>query len=217
VSSRVVRLLLLVVAAVAVHQALVRCGRRWGATEDELRQPLPGDELVPAPASQATQAVTIATSPAAVWPWLVQMGVDRAGLYTLLWVENGLLRLGVKNADRIVPEWQELKVGDVIAFTPEGYPGGRRGPMVAAIDPNRALVLCHGESVDACPGTWQFVLQDQQGQDDGATRLLMRSRSAVSRPLARKLFDAILEPGYLIMDLGMLRGIKARAERAAGT
>lgn len=32
---------------------------RWGASEDEVRKPLPGDELVPQPKIQSTRAVTI--------------------------------------------------------------------------------------------------------------------------------------------------------------
>ena len=194
------------------HRLIVRVGRGWGADRNELIEPLPGDELVPDTDGQATMAITIDAPPEAVWPWLVQMGVDRGGLYSLLWVENGLLHLGVKNANRIVPEWQDLKVGDIVAFTPECYPGGRHGPTVTAIEPNRALILAHGENPETAVGSWQFVLEPEV---DGATRLLMRSRSSAEKPLGLKVFDAVAEPGYLIMDIAMLRGIKERAEKAA--
>jgi hypothetical protein len=56
--------------------------------------------------------VTIEAPPEQVWPWLAQMGQDRAGFYTYEWFENGLLRLNIHNADRIVPEWQNITVGD---------------------------------------------------------------------------------------------------------
>jgi len=211
-SRWIFRLLVFVGAFALVHRLIVRMGRGWGADQDEVVEPLPGDELVPITDGQATMAISIDAPPEDVWPWLVQMGVDRGGLYSLLWVENGLLRLGVKNADRIVPEWQDLKVGDMIAFTPEGYPSGRYGPTVTAIEPNRALVMAHGTDPGAAVGSWQFVLEPE---DDGTTRLLMRSRSSANKPSGLKLFDALAEPGYLIMDIAMLRGIKERAEGRA--
>lgn len=194
----------------AMHRLIVSFGRRWGAEAHELTASLPGDDLVAEADSQATMAITIDAPPEQVWPWLVQMGVDRAGFYSLLPVENGIFRLGVENADRIVPEWQDLKVGDTVAFMPAGYPGGRRGPRVTAIEPNRALVLNLGGVTGDTPGSWQFILEPEAPQ---ATRLLMRSRSAADRPAGLKLFDAVAEPGYLIMDIAMLRGIKERAER----
>lgn len=182
----------------------------WGTTDAELTAPLPGDDLVPKARTQWTNAVTIDAPPEAVWPWLVQMGVDRAGLYTYTWIENGLLRLGVTNADRIVPEWQHLAVGDIIAYTPEEYPTGRTGPYVATLEPNRALVLCNGKQGEPCPGTMQIVLNSQP---DGATRLIVRNRSSADTPLLATLPDRILEPGYFVMQRGMMLGIKERAER----
>jgi hypothetical protein len=41
------------------------------------------------------------------------MGPGRAGAYTYDWIEN-LLGLNVHSADRIVPEWQHLEVGQVL-------------------------------------------------------------------------------------------------------
>ena len=184
----------------------------WGATAAEARDPLPGDEIVPEAASQVTLAVDIDAPPEAVWPWLVQMGVDRAGLYTYTWMENGVLGLGVENADRIHPEWQDLRPGDLIAFTPEDYPGGRSGPLVVTIVPNEALLLCTGEEATDCPGTWQFVLQDR---GDGTTRLVFRGRISGDGPLAVRMMDLGLEPGYFLMERKMLLGIKERAERTA--
>lgn len=186
----------------------------WGATEEEIHQELPGDELISKVGTQATMAVTIAAPPRSVWPWLVQMGVDRAGFYTYLFMENTLLRLGVTNADRIVPEWQNLKIGDHIWFNPEDYLTPRMGPVVAAMETNSSLVLCHGELDQPCPGTWQFVLYERSG---GRTRLLLRERRSADEPLSTRLPNLILEPGYFIMDRGMLLGIKERAERWAAS
>ena len=202
---------LALVPAVA-YPATWLIGRRWGATRSEMENALPGDALVPEAAWQTTMAVTIDAPPEEIWPWLVQMGVDRAGLYSLLWVENGVFHLGVKNADRIHPEWQDLKVGDIVAFMPEGYPGGRRGPVVTEVDPQRALVLCLGDDPAHCPGSWQFVLE---GQWNGSTRLLLRARTSADRSFWSRLPDLVLEPGYAMMNVAMLLGIKDRVERAA--
>jgi hypothetical protein len=182
---------------------------RWGATDEETRRPLPGDELVPAPRAQSTWAVSIMAPPERVWPWLVQMGQDRAGFYTYEWFENRVLRLDIHNADRIVAEWQDVQVGDRLWFYPERYPiKPRSGPRVVAVEPDHALLLCHQvtEDVDTCPGTWQFVL----GPDgENATRLILRSRSG---PSPTTWFDILAEPAYFAMTRGMLLGIKRRAE-----
>jgi|GEM_PF-2492372 len=152
----------------------------WGAQEDEIQKALPGDELVPNPAFVTTKAITIAAPPAAIYPWLLQLGVDRGGMYSYLWVENWLLRLHVKNIDEIRPEWQKLQVGDFIRFTPQSYsqhPGP--GFFVMALEPNRTLIACFGlenQPPDCTKSaTWQFVLEPQA---NGTTRLLLRGRSA---------------------------------------
>jgi hypothetical protein len=182
---------------------------RWGATDEETRRALPGDELVPTARAQSTWAVSIATPAERVWPWLVQMGQDRAGFYTYEWFENRMLRLDIHNADRVVPEWQHLRVGDRLWFYPERYPiKPRGGPRVVAIEPNRALLLCHQvtDDADSCPGTWQFVLEPA---GDRSTRLLLRARSG---PGPTTWFDTLAEPVYFLMTRGMLLGIKRRAE-----
>lgn len=40
----------------------------WGASDDEVREPLRGDEEVPSPTVQATRAITIGAPPKDVWP-----------------------------------------------------------------------------------------------------------------------------------------------------
>lgn len=204
---------LAVAAAVGVftHGVLPWALGTWGATELETSMPLPGDELIPDPDGIQTMAVTVSAPAEQVWPWLMQMGVDRAGLYSYTWVENGLLHLGVTNADRINPEWQDLTVGDIIAFTPEGYPGGRNGPRVVELESSRHLVLdsSPGAQPGTVTGTWQFVLHDAGG---GCTRLLLRTRTGPGRPAGLRIMDFLLRPGYLVMDRAMLLGIKHRAE-----
>jgi hypothetical protein len=205
VVGRVILGLVVLAAVVVITYVLARPWiSTWGATEDEAARNLPGDELVLDTTSTSTLAVTIEAPPEEVWSWLVQMGVDRGGFYTYLLVENTLMRIGVHNADRIHPEWQDIEVGDHFWFTPEEYPGPRQGPVVMDIQKNRALILCEGKSAEDCPGTWQFVLDEQ---NDGSTRLLFRDKgSGFAEP--------ILEPGFVVMNRGMLLGLEQKAEGA---
>ena len=55
---------------------------RWGATEEEVEQSIPGDEEITQANYQSTRAITINAQAASIWPWLVQMGQGRGGFYT---------------------------------------------------------------------------------------------------------------------------------------
>jgi hypothetical protein len=94
-------------ATVVGGYLLRRQGLRWGATDQEVHKPLPGDEIVPHPMLETTHAVTVQASAGEMWPWLVQMGVGRGGLYSYDWLEN-LADLDVHSAEEIVPELQDL-------------------------------------------------------------------------------------------------------------
>lgn len=172
----------------------------WGATREEATGPLPGDELLERPSLTATRAVTIDAGPAAVWPWLIQMGPDRGGAYTYDWVEN-LFGLRMHSASELIPEFQAMRVGDA-------FPLGR-GPVlrVAALDPRRSLVL----RSDDGRWVWALVLFPT----NGGTRLISRNRITLpGGARASRLFsEYVMEPGSLIMERKMLLGIKDRAER----
>jgi hypothetical protein len=192
---------------------------RWGATDAEVYQSLPGDELVLHPKLTATHAITIHASAAEVWPWLVQMGQGRAGFYSYDWLEN-VFGLEIHNADRIIPEYQVLKVGDLVPVAPGGF-----GPPVVALEPNRVLVL--GGTLDTRTGrtlaashnvpaeyhavSWVFFLEPV---DAKTTRLIERFRADWSPSLRNALFNRVLlEPASFVMERKMLLGIKERAER----
>ena len=105
----------------------------WGATDDEVARLLPGDGDVPQPTFNATRAVTIAARPDEIWPWLIQIGVTRAGWYGYDWLAN----LGHPSAERILPEFQRLAGGDVLPPRPHGTQGQRvraRAPFAARAD-----------------------------------------------------------------------------------
>ena len=178
---------------------------RRGARTSERDAPLPGDDIVAEARTGYTLAITIRATPSAVWPWLVQMGQGRGGFYTHEWVER-LLRAGIRNADGIVPALQRLAVGDTIRLTPDPYLG-RPGQFmtVAEVRPERALVL-RQTLPNGTTATWALVLRPEGHR---GTRLLSRRRGTrASR------FDRAMAPGYVFMDRGVLRGIRARAEAA---
>jgi hypothetical protein len=187
---------------------------RMGSTKEEVERSLPGDDLVPNPKFVWNQAITIHASAAEVWPWLVQIGNQRAGWYS--W--DGLHRLmGIagcpdddgRSANRIIPELQNLKVGDLIRMAPEKT--GMPGYTVASIEPERALIT-HIDGENAA--SWVWVL-DPIGTD--RTRLITRFRQTWEPGLMNALMFGIAdELGSLVMTPKTLSGIKQRAETALG-
>lgn len=182
---------------------------RWGATEQESKEPLPGDDCVPAPRLSYTRAITINAPAAAVWPWLVQMGQGRGGLYSYDGLEN-LIGCQIHSADKILPEYQNLKVGDHVLFGPEEkkFPG----QVVAGIEPERMILMFGLDPATRQAeksATWVFVLKEQA---DGTTRLLVRGRNGYRPSFANDLVWHITEPIAFVMERRMLRGIKARVE-----
>lgn len=184
--------------------------QRWGATDDEVGRTLPGDELVPGARDVATRAVTVRAPVDEAWAWLVQIGQHRAGFYSYTVLEN-LVGCEMHNADRIVPEWQHLDVGDPIWLASEQRYGRLGIQIVADLDPGHAITLmgegdvarlARGEPVR--DGAWSFVVDSI---DERTTRFLVRSRS----PRVKHAFDAI----HFVMERGMMLGLKARAERRA--
>jgi hypothetical protein len=168
----------------------------WGATCEDLHRPLPGDELVPAPATQSTRAVTIEAPPEAVWPWLAQIGQDRAGFYSYEWLEN-FAGCKMHNADEIHPEWQSREPGDTVYLHPlSGLP-------VAVFESGRVFAL----------ENWGAFVLEQHGPGD--TRLIARGRT--TRGLGALANALLMEIPHFVMERKMLLGIKERAERAHTT
>ena len=99
---------------------------RWGATDDEVNDTVPGDELVPAADLTATRAVTVRASADGVWPWLAQLGQGRGGFYSYDFLEN-LVGCSIHSAERVVPEWQSIDVGDAVHLHSDRSERGHRG------------------------------------------------------------------------------------------
>ena len=187
---------------------------RWGAMDDEMDMPLPGDALVPEPRGESTRAITIDAPPKKVWPWLVQMGQGRGGLYSYDWLEN-MIGLEIHSADEILPDYQKLNVGDVIRLMPEGNEPDLHFE-VALLEAEKALVLLTpGTREEAYAtgmpfATWAFILQPLSG---GRSRLIIRFRTDFDpNPTGFVMNKYALEPVHFLMEQKMMQGIKARAE-----
>lgn len=194
----------LAVLAVIVIVALMPWMDRWGATDEEIAASFAGDALIPSPRIAYTRAISIHATPEEIYPWIVQLGAERGGMYSYEWFETNILRCELINADRIHEEWQNLKVGDQVKMCP-----GTSGPPpyeVAMMESNQAIILGHEEN-GTWVEVWQFILVPQA---DGSTRLILRSRNN-----AQGWFWDVIRPGEFIMARGMILGIKERAETMA--
>ncbi len=180
---------------------------RIAATAREHRLALPGDELVQGAAETLTHAVTVHCAPRELWPWLVQMGADRAGWYSYDWIDNGRRR----SVDRIVPELQRPPVGAIFP----ALPGERDGFVLVEQESNHWLVLGWPAETGGYLVTWAFVLS---GAGPNLTRLVVRVRASASYrfrglPRANGLWLARLV--HFVMQRRQLVGIVRRAERRA--
>jgi hypothetical protein len=163
-----------------------------------------GDTYVTLPSYEATLGVTINTAPADIWPWLLQMGYRRGGLYSYDWLDRLFGYLDAPSAERVLPEWQRLAVGDEI-------PIGRGGGFpVKAIEPVRSLVF--GGRAQDVEWSWELGLVPH---GNGRTRLLSRNRVSMP-PSIRSWFTMLfIEPAAFVMTRKMLLGIKRRVEAMA--
>jgi proline iminopeptidase len=191
----------------------------WGATAEEVSGSYPGDELVPDAEGSSTMATTLPAPPEKVWPWLVQMGVGRAGWYSWDRLDNH----GEPSADRIVPEWQSLEEGRRLNATPDG----QTWFTVAVLRPGRTLVLRsdldlkagHSFEYRAGPlpraylaGVWGFHLRPAPG---GGTRLVARTRGK-GRPRAfTRVFDLVGQPAHFVMQTRQFRNLRRRVRASA--
>jgi hypothetical protein len=118
----------------------------------------------------STRAITIDATPAAVWPWLAQMGPSpRGGAYTYDWIEN-LMGLDMHSVDRVLPEYQNPQIGDTIGF-------GSNRMRLERVEAEHVLAW-HSEDGN---WVWTFVLNEHNGK----TRLISRNRFRLPTLVAR--------------------------------
>ena len=195
----------------ATLAATRRWHQHWGASNQEITKPLPGDHLIPAAMLDSTHAITIHAPAERIWPWLAQMGYeDRAGSYSYDRFERSIGR----NLHRVDPDIPPLAARGTMPF----YPGA---PMTVAVaDPPHALVLWQvtsgGKAIDPAgpwgddyvAWSWAFVLEPV---DAATTRLLVRMRVSY-RPAAKwgPVMWLLVEPAHFVMGRRQLLGISQR-------
>lgn len=174
----------------------------WGATDQEVAMPMPGDHL--APFISSTRSVTIHAPLPEVWDWLIQLGADRGGFYSYGFIER-LLGYKDRLQDRIEPTFKDMKIGRIVrgSLDSSGSVTQYNFPVVA-VEPGKSFVLKDWGS---------FLLKEI---DPGHTRLMVRTHW-------RRLFNwgdyleyFFMVPLHYLMERRMLLGIKARAEAGPG-
>ena len=183
--------------------------RNWGASRDELERAWPGYDLTEEPVEVFTRGVSVEADPEAVWPWLVQFGLGRAGFYSYELLERAA-GIPVRNVEQILPEHQTLDVGDEVKLHPDapGIPVGKvQAPRMLCFggpsrggalppDPRRSWSLY----VEPCP--------------EGGSRLLLRSCIEPMRELklAKRIGLTMEVPVDFLMEQRMLRTIRRLVE-----
>ena len=195
------------------RSALRSLARELGEPEPDEACTLKGDELLPDGAAQLTLQTTMRATPERIWPWLVQMGCDRAGFYSYDALDNN----GKRSARELHPEWQELHVGQLVAATPEGEGGFE----VLRIEPERVLILgglfdsgterqlpfASARPASYWQVTWAFVLEPLDAE---RTRLWVRARAAFSDDQSGH--ARVIRPVHVVMESAQLRHLRARVE-----
>ena len=196
----------IVIASIAIIVLVYLCvirywHQRWGATNAEVESTMLGDNEVKNSTDVTTRAVIVGAPASDIWPWLIQMGYRRGGMYSYDWIDRVFGILDRPSAKEIIPEFQHLEVGDVV---PMG--SGPNWP-VRAVEPNRLLLFVIEE-----PGvhvTWSFLLKET---DEHHTRLILRVRTRIAMKPALRLLTPVTDMGAFLMVRKMLLGIKQRAE-----
>lgn len=211
-STRLLRLLigLIVLGALLVGLFWVTLPtiHRWGATDAEVARPLPGDELLDHPLVDWTHATTINASPAAVWPWIAQLGDTRGGYYSYTFIENQVGALTgaadynvvYVNADRIHPEWQNPQPGDSMI---------QSMLQVHAVEPGQYLFA---NSLDPTIMNWVWLWHIEPVAQGQQTRLIVRMAIETGAEMSNPVAGFLMDIGGFVMEQNMLQGIKVRAE-----
>ena len=171
---------------------------RWGATSEEVGLTLPGDTMVASPDFNATRAITIASSRALVWRWIIQIGSKRAGWYSIDWLDNG----GVKSATEIIPAFQKINVGQFIPFTLNQ----KNGMWVQEFEEFRYILWTD----KAGRATWLWYLT---ATATGEVRLLTRLRTRYTWSGFWIMYYLLYDVGDILMMSACLKGIRQRAEQ----
>jgi len=190
--------ILIFFALLIVYLSVIRRWQlRWGATENEVKLKLPGDEFVVKPNFNATRAITIKSTPDSIWPWIIQIGSGRAGWYSIDWIDNG----GHKSATTILSKFQNIEVGQFIPFTPN-----QKNGMWVKTYHEFDHILWVDKAGNA---TWLWYLIPISPSQ---TRLLTRLRSKYIWKGFWIIYYLVADVGDIVMMTKCMKGIKKRAE-----
>jgi hypothetical protein len=190
----------MLIVLILVYLVLIRPWQlRWGATDDEVNHSLHGDDIVRAPSFNATRAVTIHASSENIYPWIVQMGVTRAGWYSYDLLDN----LGRPSAENILAEHQTIQVGDVIPMSPDG----KQGMQVKDFSKNKWMLWWDNKG----DSSWVWDIQPE-GEAD--SRLVTRVRVKYHLLSPAIAFNLLVEFFDIVMMRKCMLGIKRRAEKS---
>jgi hypothetical protein len=187
-----------IVLVVAGYVSVIRPWQlHWGATDEELARSMAGDDIVKKPVFDATRAVTVNARPEDIWPWLVQIGIKRAGWYSYDWIDN----LGKPSAEQVIPEFQHIVSGDLIPMSPDG----KIGLWVKEYKPYQWILWWDKKNTVS----WLWNLCPV---NEAQTRLITRVRMNYHWFSPVILFELLLDVGDIIMMRKCMLGIKRRAE-----
>ena len=170
---------------------------RWGATDDEMRRAMPGDDIVGDPSFDATRAVTIHAPAESIYPWIVQMGVNRAGWYSYDLLDN----LARPSAEVILPEHQNVQIGTLIPMSPDG----KQGLYVKDFRANEWMFWWDNKG----DSTWVWGIYSE---GEAHSRLITRVRVKYRWLSPAILINLIVEFFDIVMMRKCMLGIKRRAE-----
>lgn len=190
-----------VLITAAVLTFFLPCWRRYGATNDELHQSYPGDDIVKNHRGGYTHAITIQAPRRKVWQWLVQIGQGRGGFYSYDFLEN-LVGCDIHSANEIIEEYQEPPV-EGIRLHP------KMPPIPLVITESEKFLLFAGGPTPDTMTSWLFFLEETEAN---SIRLISRWSYTHKGGIGNRTgYDVILQSIACIMQRKMLQGIKKRA------
>ena len=201
-----------ILAAIAVYTFVARPWfLDWGGLGQDATRPLSGDDAWLGGAVTGTRAVTVRKLPEEVWPWLVQIGQERAGFYSYTWLENMALA-DIHNVFELRPGWRKREAKDLVRAVKPGYAFGLLDRL--KVEPGWTVAEVEEPSVLVLKNWGAFVVEPRL---PGWSRLLARSKSEPPRgPVARLAAFWFLDPAHFIMEKKMLTEIKRLAEGRPG-
>ncbi len=199
--------IIIFIAAIAYNLFILPPLLRWGATQQEFDRTLPGDELIKTKEYKNTLAVTVHASPSQIWPWVVQMGVHKAGFYSYTWLEN-LFGCKRQNADYIHTEWQNTRPGYYECVCHSAEKKNMPGWIVTIIEPNKSFVW-KGQEDEWMMGVYIDSIDENTSRLITRQQFKMPCRWTTNWALEKVWFGW----AHCLMQHGMITGVKKRVEK----